>query len=211
MSILGLLFLVLLQPPQESFTRFTYCREMPRGVYEKQCVVVMPDGTGEAQLKRRGSDQVQVMVTLSPQGRTKLLSTLAATNNLANSKNYETKRKVADLGRKHLTLELASEKREADFNYSDLKEVNALATFFDGLLNQQTLALDLENAMRYQRLGVPQLLDQLDDDLKVTRIGDPEGMVPLLDKIIRDDRLLEYARQHAEQIKNRVLMPIRGK
>jgi len=201
----------MLQPAQASFTRFTYCREMPRGLYEKQCLVVTADGSGESQLKRRGSDQVQGTFTLSPSGRDRFLAVIAATNNLADSKNYETKKKVADLGRKHVSLEMPSGTREADFNYSDLKEVNALAAFFDGLLNQQTLTLDLETAIRYERLSVPERLNQLESDLKVSRIGDPEGLIPLLDKIAQDQRVLEYARQHAEQIKNRLLMPIKGK
>jgi hypothetical protein len=141
----------------------------------------------------------------------KFLSVIAATNNLADGKNYETKRKVADLGRKHLSLEMPSGTREADFNYSDLKEVNALSAFFDGLLNQQTLSLDLENAIRFERLSVPQRLDQLEDELKSSRIGDPEGLAPLLEKIAQDQRVLDYARQHAEQIKNRLLLPIKGK
>jgi len=34
--------------------------------------------------------------------------------------------------------------REAEFNYSDLKEVNALSVFFDGLLNQQGINVDME-------------------------------------------------------------------
>ena len=211
MNLLALLLLIMLQPAQESFTRFSYCRAMPRGLYEKQCLALTPDGTGEGQFKRRGSDQVQRTFLLSPSGRAKFLSVIAATNNLENGKNYETKRKVADLGRKHVSLEMSSGTREADFNYSDLKEVNALSAFFDALLNQQTLALDLETAIRYERLSVPQRLDQLEDELKVGRIGDPEGLIPLLDKISEDKQVLDYARQHAQQIKNRVLLPIKDK
>jgi len=211
MNLAAILLLVMLQPLQEPFTRFTYCREMPRGLYEKQCLAVTPAGTGESQLKRRGSDQVQSTFTLSPSGRAKFLAVIAATNNLEDRKNYETKKKVADLGRKHVTLEMSSGTREADFNYSDLKEVNALSAFFDGLLNQQTLTLDLETAIRYERLSVPERLDQLESELKVSRIGDPEGLIPLLDKIAQDQRVLDYARQHAEQIKNRLLLPIKGK
>jgi len=211
MTLAAILLLVILQPQQEPFTRLTYCREMPRGLYEKQCLAVTPDGAGESQLKRRGSDQVQSTFTLSSSGRAKLLSVIAATNNLEDGKNYETKKKVADLGRKHVSLEMSSGTREADFNYSDLKEVNALSAFFDGLLNQQTLTLDMETAIRYERLSVPERLDQLESELKVSRIGDPEALIPLLDKIAQDQRVLDYARQHAEQIKNRLLMPVKGK
>jgi len=211
MKLTAILLFLLLQSAEAPFTRFTYCREMPRGLYEKQCLVVNADGSGEGQLKRRGSDAVQVPFVLSGAGREKFVSVIAATNNLADGKNYETKRKVADLGRKHLSLEMASGTREADYNYSDLKEVNALSTFFDGLLNQQTLSLDIDTAIRFERLSVPQRLNQLEDELKAGRIGDPQGLIPLLDKIAQDQRILEYARQHAEQIKNRALLPIKGK
>jgi hypothetical protein len=210
--MMALLILALLsQPLQAPFTRFTYCRDFPRGLYEKQCLVLTPDGAGQGQFKRRGSDQVQTVITLSASGRARLLSVIAATNNLQDAKNYETKRKVADLGRKHLTLEVPSGTREADFNYSDLKEVNALATFFDGLLNQQTIGQDLETASRYERLSVPQRLEQLESELKSGRIGDPEGLVPLLDKIIQNDQILKYAREMAQQIKVRALTPIKEK
>ncbi len=201
----------MLQPVQAPFTRFTYCRETPRGVFEKQCLVLTSDGAGESQLKRRGSDAVQAAFTLSPSGRTRFLSVIGATKNLEDAKNYETKKKVADLGRKHLSLELPSGTREASFNYSDLKYVNDLAAFFDGLLNQQTLTLDLDNAVRYERLSIPARLNQLEDDLKGGRIGDPEGLAPLMERISQDERVLEYAREQAARIKNRLLMPIKGK
>jgi hypothetical protein len=204
MKALGFFLLFSLLSPQASFTRFTYCKEAPRGLYEKQCVYLAPDGTGQSQLKRRDSDQVDTPVALSVSGRTKFLAVIAGTNNLENRQNYESKRRVADLGRKHLTLEMPSDKREADFNYSDLKEVNALAAFFDGLLNQQTLGLDLETAIRYERLSVPQRLEQLDGELKAGRIGDPEGLIPLLEKIVQDQRVLDYAREHAQKLRNRI-------
>lgn len=211
MNLAAILLFVMLQPAQESFTRFTYCREMPRGLYEKQCLGLAHDGTGEGQLKRRGSDPVQTSFTLSASGRAKFLSVIAATNNLADRKNYETRKKVADLGRKHLSLEMTSGTREADFNYSDLKEVNALSAFFDALLNQQTMVVDLENAVRYERLSVPARLELLESELKISRLGDPEALIPVLEKIAQDQRVLEYAREHAEQIKNRLLMPIKGR
>jgi hypothetical protein len=192
---------------KDSFIRFIYCREFPSGAYEKQCVDLKPDGTGESRFKPRGSQEMPpVPVTLSSQGREKLMSVIAATDNLKDREKYESKRKVANLGRKYLTLELPAEKREAAFNYSDLKEVNALATFFDGLINQITITQDIEAAVRYERLSVPERLDHLENEIKIGRIGDPQGLVPALDKIVEDQRILEYARQHAQQMKSQILI-----
>ena len=210
MKLLTVLFLAalpLFPQNKDSFNRFIYCREFPSGVYEKQCVDLKPDGTGESRFKPRGAQEMPpVPLTLSPQGREKLTSVIAATQNLKDREKYESKRRVANLGRKYLTLEMPGEKREAQFNYSDLKEVNALATFFDGLINQITIMQDIEAAARYERLSVPERLDNLENDLKIGRIGDPHGLIPALDKLILDERILEYARQHAQQMKSQILI-----
>lgn len=203
-SVLALLSLLVLQP--DPFTRFTYCREFPSGVYEKQCVELKADGTGQSRLKPKGSTETASVLALSPSGREKVLAVIAATRNLADRQKYESKRNVANLGHKHITLELPSETREADFNYSDLKEVNALTTFFDGLINQQTFIQDLETAAQYERLSIPERLDQLANEIKIGRIGDPLGLIPVLDKLIKNERVLDYAREHAQQLKSQLLI-----
>ena len=57
--------------------------------------------------------------------------------------------------------------------------MNALVSFFDAMLNQQTIVFDLENAIQYDRLGVPNVswnapLDLTDAvDWPATEIGLP--------------------------------------
>jgi len=201
-----ILFLVLpfLSQSRDAFNRFIYCRDTLSGTYEKQCVDLKPDGTGESRFKRRGADEAVSTIALSAPGRERFLSVIAGTKNLEDRQKYESKRRVANLGRKHITLEMASEKREAEFNYSDLKEVMALATFFDGLIHQLTFVQDLESAVRYERLSVPERLEQLQGDLKSGRIGDPHALIPVLEKVVQDQRILEYARQHAQQIVSQI-------
>ena len=64
-AVSALLILVLL-PLQQSFVRFSYCHEYPVGLFEKQCIELKPDGTGQTVLKRRDSDPISAPVTLSP-------------------------------------------------------------------------------------------------------------------------------------------------
>ncbi|HTG72238.1 MAG TPA: hypothetical protein VMT78_12130 [Terriglobia bacterium] len=203
--VISFLLLAFL-PPQQTFNRFVYCREFPSGVFEKQCLDLKPDGTGQSRFKRRGSEEASSVLTLSSNGREKFLSVVAATRNLADREKYESKRKVANLGRKHITLEMGSETREAEFNYSDLKEVNTLTTFFDGLINQQVLISDLEMALQYERLSIPERLDQLEGEIKSGRIADPQSLIPVLDKIVQNERVVDYARNHAQQLKSQLLI-----
>lgn len=206
MNLVISFLLLSVLPPQQTFNRFVYCREFPSGVFEKQCLDLKPDGTGQSRFKRRGSEEASSVLTLSSNGREKFLSVVAATRNLADREKYESKRKVANLGRKHITLEMASETREAEFNYSDLKEVNTLTTFFDGLINQQVLISDLEMALQYERLSIPERLDQLEGEIKIGRIADPQSLIPVLDKIVQNERVVDYARNHAQQLKSQLLI-----
>jgi len=64
----------------------------------------------------------------------------------------------------------------------------------------------MQTAARYERLSVPERLDQLENEIKIGRIADPLGLVPGLDKIILDEGILEYARQHAQQMKSQILV-----
>ena len=203
MSLFTIALFLLLSPP-EAFTRFSFCRENARGIFETQCVHLDPTGAGEVRFKRRGADEVQVALTLSQPGRDRFIEVLTGTNFLADGKNYESKRKVADLGRKHLILETPSGRREAEFNFSELKEVSALSSFFEGIINQETMTFDLNNAIQYDRLSVPKRLDDLERELKANRIGDPRGLIPVLDKIDQDSRLVNYARSHARRLKEQI-------
>jgi len=186
------------------FSSFTYCRENSRGLYELQCVQLDSTAKGEVKFKRRQADSVNVMIQLSPAAQERFIAALEATNYLAQGDTYESGRKVADLGRKRLTLELPSGKREATFNYSDRKEVMDLAAFFDALINQETISFDLDNAIQFERLSIPKRLEQIENELKANRIGDPDRLIPMLEKIEADQRLMNYARTQASKIKKQI-------
>jgi len=116
----------------------------------------------------------------------------AAANNLQDGPNYENKRKVADLGTSTSRWRcLPAPAKRVQLFRPEGSETRFLS-FFDGLLNQQGINVDMENAIRYERLSVPERLDQLDNEIKGGRIA-TSGLVPLLDKIIQDDRVLQYA------------------
>ena len=186
------------------FTSFTYCRENSRGLYELQCVQLDSTAKGEVKFKRRQADSVNVQIQLSPAARERFMAALEATNYLAQGETYESNRKVADLGRKHLTIELPSEKRESVFNFSDRKEVMELSAFFDALINQETISFDVDNAIQFERLSIPKRLDQIENELKANRIGDPDRLIPMLEKIETDQRLMNYARTQAGKIKKQI-------
>src|SRR5919198_1139622 len=185
------------------FSSFTYCHENTRGPYETQCVQLDADAKGEIRFKRRQADRGKLPIQLSATRREKFLSVLAATNYLDHPDTFESGKKIADLGQKRLTIELPSGKREGTFNYSMRKDITDLSSFFEGLLNQETLGFDLLNALQFERLSIPKRLEQLENELKSNRIADPERLVPVLEKIEKDQQVLNYARTQAGKIKKK--------
>ena len=186
------------------FSSFTYCHENNRGPYETQCIQLDPQAKGEIKFKRRQAETVNVPIQLSATGREKFLSALAATNFLDHPETFESGKKIADLGAKRLTIETPSGNREATFNFSMRKDVTDLQSFFEGLINQETLSFDIANAVQFERLSIPKRLEQVENEIKANRIADPERLIPMLEKIESDSQIMNYARTQAGKIKKQI-------
>jgi hypothetical protein len=201
MTVLAFLLAVL---PLSDFSNFTFCRENSRGPFELQCVQLDGEAKGEVKFKRRGADTISSQIQLSPAARDRFGAVLGATGNLSGAEQYESGRKVADLGKKRLTLVTPEGTKEAVYNYSDRKDVMELTAFFEALLNQEAIGFDLDNAIQFERLSVPKRLDQIENELKANRIADPERLITLLEKIESDQRVMNYARTQAARIKKQI-------
>jgi hypothetical protein len=186
------------------FTSFTYCHENSRGPYELQCIQLDQNAKGEVKFKRREAETVTVPIQLSDPARERFLAALAGTNYLDHPETFESGKKIADLGAKHVTLEMAGNKREATFNYSLRKDVTELQNFFEGLINQETLVFDIQNAMKFEKLSIPKRLERIEIEIKANRISDPERLVPLLQQIEADQQIMNYARTQAGKIKKEI-------
>jgi hypothetical protein len=186
------------------FTSFIYCHENTRGPYELQCIQFDQNAKGEVKFKRREAETVTVPIQLSDPARERFLAVLSGTNYMDHPETFESGKKIADLGAKHLTLEMAGSKREATFNYSLRKDVTELSNFFEGLINQETLVFDLQNAMKFEKLSVPKRLERIEIEMKSNRVSDPARLVPMLEKIEADQQIMNYARLQAGKIKKEI-------
>ena len=202
---MALLTIVLSLFAFADFSSFSFCRENSRGPFEVQCVQLDAGAKGEVKFRRRGADTITAAIQLSPAAQERFNRVLSATGYLDSADKYESGRKVADLGKKRLTLVTPDgATKEATYNFSDLKEVTALTAFFEALINQETIGFDLTNAIQFERLSVPKRLDQIENELRSNRIADPDRLVLLLEKIETDQRLMNYARTQAGRIKKQI-------
>ena len=65
-------------------------------------------------------------------------------------------------------------------------------------------AQNLTNAMQFERLSVPKRLEQIENELRANRIGDPERLIPVLEKVESNQQIVNYARTQAGRIKKQI-------
>jgi hypothetical protein len=109
-------------------------------------------------------------------------------------------RRLANLGEKTLQYENGAEKHETKFNYTLDDSASQMVNIFEGLARQTSDISDLVRTMRYDRLGVNDVLLQIESDLNNKLIPEPERLLPTLDQLAGDDKFIEIARQRARTL-----------
>ena len=198
------LFVLLFFLPQSSFTNFSYCVENVRGPWELRCLELDPDGKGTFKFIPRSANPVDVGVELSTEVAREFTELLADTEYLAYGADYESGKKVADLGTKRLLLEGPMGRREAKFNFSTRRDVKKLGSFFDRLIVQELLMFDIDIALQFDRLAIPKKLDRIEKDLRAKRVADVKRLIPVLERIESDRRLVNFARENAARLRKQI-------
>jgi hypothetical protein len=113
-------------------------------------------------------------------------------------------RRIAYLGEKTFRYEKGGEVHETKFNYTVDHTASQLLVVFDGLSQQQQDLLNLEQKLKYDRLGVNDALRQFEDDLGKRTLPEPERLLGVLDRVAADTRVVEVARQRARALAERI-------
>jgi hypothetical protein len=113
-------------------------------------------------------------------------------------------RRIADLGEKTFRYEKGGEVHETHYNYTLNHSATQLALIFEGLFQQQRDLSLLEQRLKYDRLGVNDALHQFQDDLSAHTLPEPERLLPVLDRIAADSRVVEVARQLSRALAERI-------
>jgi hypothetical protein len=195
------LLLILPVPQSEAFTRFSFCRESPAGQYGIQCFELDSNGKGTFKFSPVDADTVEVGFEFSPDGAVMFNELLEDTDYLEDGDQYESGRRVANLGTKTIVIDGPWGQREAVFNYTTVDEAAALTRFFERLIAQEMFLFDVDIALEFDRLGIPDRLDWLEREIRAGRLADTGRVVALLERIERDQGLVNFARTTATRLK----------
>jgi hypothetical protein len=113
-------------------------------------------------------------------------------------------RKIANLGEKTFKYQNGAETHETSFNYTTNEAANQLYQIFEGLGRQQDHIVTLARRLKHDPLGLNDELMDLQKDYDDKLIPEPENLVPILQQIADDSRVIEVARSKARALIARI-------
>jgi len=113
------------------------------------------------------------------------------------SRRLESGLKVANMGMKTFRYEADGQTVEAKFNYSEDPDARALNDWFERISDTERSLIELETAVRFDKLGVQQALNRIETLRDQKRIVAPDQFLPLFDRIVKNESFLHIARDRA--------------
>jgi hypothetical protein len=183
--------------------KLTYSRTFKGSTPEYLLITVDSRGSGTYEGHKLDEAQSPRPFQLSA-GTTERIFALAGQLHNFHSVDLESHKKVANLGQKTLTYQQGGDVNRAVFNYTENPIARELVDLFDavGVVEQHIAVLEFE--MKYDPLGLPQELLQIQIELDSKSLADPEMLIPTLEKIAHGSRFLHLAQVRAQQIIERI-------
>jgi hypothetical protein len=113
-------------------------------------------------------------------------------------------RRLANLGEKTFVYTSGGETHTTTFNYTLDQSATQLTNLFEGLARQSTDLADLARTMRYDHLGVNDVMKQIEDDYNTKQLPEPQLLLPTLDQLAADDKYVDIARQRARALASKI-------
>ena len=118
--------------------------------------------------------------------------------------DLEVHKRLANLGEKTFRYEKGGENHETTFNYTLDPTAAELLGLFEGLSREESDLSDLQRTMRYDRLGVNDIVMQIEADYDNKQLPEPERFVTLLDQLAGDAKFIDIARDRARTLAGRI-------
>lgn len=178
-----------------------FLKEFPGSVPPYYSVTVRE--SGEAVYRTDPADDAPIEFRLPSEVAGEIFSLARKLGPLRGAK-LESKRRVANMGRKTLEYGSGEERSTASFNHTEVPEALALVGLFERISETQQHVLRLQYLIQFDRLGIVKALLQLELDLDKGRLVSPALLVPILEQIVRDRAVVQLAQGRAIQILGKI-------
>ncbi len=204
LGVLGILAAPgLLAQQAQSPDKIGYMKVMKGSVPEYQAIMVDVNGIGTYDGRKLSETSDPRPLRLSA-ATTRALFELAHSLGDFRSIELESHKRVANLGLKTFIYEHNGRENKVEFNYTLNQHAQELMNLFEGISSVEQHIGTLEFSARYDHLGLPGELRQIEIDLNNQALVDPQLMVPILQKIADNSQFLHIAQMRAVDILRRI-------
>jgi hypothetical protein len=177
----------------------------PRVFYSKyfkgsvpEYVAIAVERNGQATYQEAKEDDNPIRIQLAPSEAQELFDLADRLDHF--QRPIESGLKVANMGLKTFAFEDGGEKHEIQFNYSQDLTAQALQDWFERITETESHFVNLDRTVHYDKLGVNEVLLQLQITWERKRLVAPEQFLPLLDRVAKNESFLHIARERAAEL-----------
>jgi hypothetical protein len=199
----GALLLLLCCSIATAAPRLFYSKYFKGSVPEYVAITVERDGKATYQEAREDENPIRIQLSASD---AQTLFELADKLDRF-QRPLEAGLKVANMGIKTFTFVDGAERHEIQFNYSQDEDAKALQDWFERITETEGHFVNLDRTVHYDKLGVNDVLLQLQITFDRGRIVAPEQFLPLLDRIVKNESFLHISRERAAGLAETIRRP----
>lgn len=166
-------------------------------------VVITPSGASVVDIRQLDDDPDPQPVEISPELAAQMFAMADELSHFQGI-DLDVKRRLANLGQKTFRYEAGDQASETTFNYTVNQTAVQLMQAFEGIARQEGHRQLLLHRLRFDRLGVNDALLSLESDLRRGLIPEPARLVPVLEAVSNDTRVIEMARSRARALIERM-------
>jgi hypothetical protein len=188
-----LLFLIAVSVAATAAPRLTYSKSFPGS--NPAWIEITVEQNGASQYKEDPKDEDPLKFQLTTSEASQIFGLADKLDHF--SRKLESGLKVANMGLKTLRYEDGGRSGEARFNYSEDQDAKALTDFFESVADTERGLIELERAVRFDKLGVQNAILRIEVIRDQKRLIAPEQFLPLLDRVTKNESFLHIARDRA--------------
>jgi hypothetical protein len=159
------------------------------------------NGRGTVTFERLNEDaSVVEPLQLSAAALSRINTAWQALQFLDSAADYQADKQFPHLGTMRIGMERGTQKRVAEFNWTNNAEASTLASEYRKAADQAILIFDISVARQNQPLNAPKLMEAMESLLKRNALSDPQQLLPLLNELTTDERIPLIARNHAGRL-----------
>jgi len=189
---------VVVAAPQLYFSKY-----FKGSVPEFVAITVERDGQTTVRLAKDDSDPI--MIQLDAASTQEMFDLAGKLDHF--KKPVESGLKIANLGAKTFRYQDGGETHDVEFNFSEDPNAQALLDRFEQISETEQHFVNLDRTVHFDKLGVNDVLLQLQVTWDRKRLAAPEQFLPLLDRVAKNESYLHLSRERAAALAEAIRKP----